>query len=124
MSEITLQELIDKVRSDLFGPYQDTELEGKQVYPLFLVDQVELEVAVNVTRGGEGGLKVSLIPQVLDVEGKGGVDRSTGHTMKITLSPILTREEMRELLGERILQGVREASKVLYKGEEGRLGDD
>ena len=43
MSEITLQELINKVKDDLVTSNMSSG------YPIFFIDQVELEVMVNIT---------------------------------------------------------------------------
>jgi hypothetical protein len=117
-AEITLQDLIEKVKSDLFSPYQGTGQEGKEVYPLFLVDQVELEFDVSLDYDAEAGLKITL-PGVVEGSVTGGQGRGTGHKMKLKLSPILSHDEMRELIDqdERLMDSIKTASLMaLRKG--------
>jgi hypothetical protein len=94
--QVTLQELINKVKQDLFTPYQGTDKEGKIIYPIFFVDNVELEVTVNLTYDAEAGLKIT-IPQIAEGSVTGGQGKETGHKMKISLLPIMTRDEMRDM---------------------------
>ena len=69
--EITLQMLIDKVKDDLFSPLAGTAHAGKKVYPLFFVDQVELEIGVDLSYDAQAGLKIS-IPAVFEGSASGG----------------------------------------------------
>jgi len=120
--DIDLNDLIDKLKSDLFAPYAGTSQAGKQVYPIFFVDGVEVELAVNISYETTGGIKIS-VPQLVELSGGGGVENGRGHTMKIKLSPILTREELRAGLDERTLKGIQEASQMaLRRG--GKLAGD
>lgn len=117
--KITLQELIDRAKDDLFSPYQGIS-EGKKIYPVFLVDQVELEVTVDLSYDAEAGLKIS-IPQVIEGSVTGGQGRVSGHKVKIALSPILTPDQLRDLLEQdkRLMDRIREASLIaLRKGAE------
>jgi hypothetical protein len=121
MSEvITLQALIEKVKSDLFSSYVNSQQSGKLIYPIFFVDQVELEVQVSLQHDTEAGIKIT-IPQV--VEGSLGAFQGKGsyHTLKIKLSPILSREELRGLIDQddRLLAGIRQATQLaLRKGNQ------
>lgn len=112
--EIDLNDLIDKLKSDLFAPYAGTAHAGKQVYPIFFVDGVEVELAVNISYETTGGIKIS-VPQVVELSGGGGVENGRAHTMKIKLSPILTREELRAGLDERTLKGIHDASQLALR---------
>lgn len=116
--EITIQELVDQVKSELFSLQRGTENEVKKIYPLFFVDQVEIEIEFEVTNDAESGLKIS-IPQLLEGSVAGGQENKRGHKMRITLSPILTKEELRELMkDDRIMKEIQEASLMaLRKGE-------
>jgi len=106
--EITLQGLIEKTKQDLFSPYQGTDNEGKIIYPVFFVDQVELEITVNFSYDANAGLKIS-IPQILEGSVEGGQGKEAAHKMKISLSPIMTRDEMHEMAKK---------DKMLWKGIE------
>ncbi len=116
--EITLQDLIEKVKTDLFTPLRGTPAEGKIVYPIFLVDQVELEIQVEIQYNEKTGLTIS-IPQVVGGQVSAGQGRTSGHTMRITLKPILTAVELRARIQEdpRLAAGIAEASlAALRKG--------
>lgn len=118
--EITLQTLIDKVKDDLFSPVAGTVKEGKKVYPIFFVNQVELEIGVDLSYDAEAGLKIS-IPQTFEGSIKGGQGKTAAHKMKISLSPILTQDEMREIINkdERLKKGVEQATMLsLRKGSD------
>ncbi len=119
--ELTLQTLIEKVKEDLFSPYKGAKLEGKSVYPLFLVDEVELELTVTISYSNEAGLKVNIL-QTVEAGVTGGAEAGQTHTIKVKMSPILSREELRELLDDdtRLMAGIREASRAaLTKGNNG-----
>lgn len=116
--DIDLNDLIDKLKTDLFAPYAGTTQAGKVVYPIFFVDGVEVELAVNIKVEASGGIKIS-VPQVAELSGTAGAGGSRSHTMKIKLSPILTREELRDGLDDRALKGIQEASQMaLRRGSE------
>lgn len=114
--EITLNALIEKLKVDLFSPYLGTANEGKVAYPIFFIDEVELKLAVTIEYDVNTGIKVT-IPQL--VEGNVGAGETSGsaHTMKLKLSPILEREEMRALMDEdeRLMEGVREATLLAVR---------
>jgi hypothetical protein len=90
--EITLQDLINQVRDELLTSPTDVQVDKD--YPLFLVDQVELEVVVDFSYDAKAGIKIS-VPQILEGSVEGGQGKVSGHTMKLTLKPILTYEERR-----------------------------
>lgn len=116
--EIDLNELIEKLKDDLFSPYAGTTRAGKSVYPIFFVDGVEVELVVNIKYEAGVGIKIG-VPQLGELSGSGGLENGRMHTMKIKLSPILTREELREGLDDRTLKGIREASQMaLRRGSE------
>lgn len=112
--EIDLNDLIDKLKSDLFAPYASMTQAGKQVYPIFFVDGVEVELAVNISYETTGGIKIS-VPQVVELSGGGGEENGRTHTIKIKLAPILSREEMRAGLDERTLKGIQAASQLALR---------
>jgi len=110
--DISLQALIEKVKDELLAPT------GGPGYPIFFVDKVELELQVAVTHEKEAGLKISVL-QLGGVEAGGTTTRERGHTIKVTLSPILSREEQRKLLEEdpRMLEGVQRATQAALRKE-------
>ncbi len=117
--DISLQALIEKVKDELLAPT------GGPGYPIFFVDRVELELQVGVTYEAKAGLKISVL-QIGGVEAGGGGSRERSHTIKVTLSPILSREEQRALLEEdaRLLEGVRRATQAALRKGEGKLAGE
>ncbi|MBE8970301.1 hypothetical protein IQ277_30045 [Nostocales cyanobacterium LEGE 12452] len=85
---IGLAELIQKVKQELLAdsiaasPNKETDI------PLFSVDSVELELQVTVKKDLQGGVKVYVL------ETKGGVSRDDVQKVKVTLSPLLKKEEL------------------------------
>lgn len=117
--EVSLQALIEKVKDELLTPT------GGPGYPIFFVDKVELELQVGVRYEAEAGLKISVL-QIGGAEIGGAGSRERSHTIKVTLSPILSREEQRALLEQdaRLLEGVRRATQAaLRKGREALAGE-
>ena len=88
---IGLAELIEKVKSELLTPPNSKE---KSV-PFLFIDNLELELQVVVKKDAKTGLKI-------DVLGLGGaniggdVAQQNLQKVKVTLSPLLTKEEMKE----------------------------
>ena len=125
VKEITFQDLIEKIKSDLFSPYVGTEAHGKAAYPVFFVDKVELEIAVEFSYEAEAGLKIS-IPQVFEGSATGGQGKAKTHMMKLALSPILSREELHALLedDERMMKGIREASLMAFRKSSELAGEE
>ncbi len=87
---IGLAELIEKVKRELLS----TEAEAEGTVPLFSVDQVSLELKVTVHKEGKAGLQIHV------VEVGGGVGRDDVQTVKVTLSPLVSREERIRLFKE------------------------
>jgi len=81
---IGLTELIYQVKRELLS----SENRQNDPVPLFAVDEIELELAVTVSREGEAGINI----QVLNVGG--GASRENTQTVRVTLKPLRTREEM------------------------------
>jgi hypothetical protein len=120
MSEITIQELIEKVRDELLAK------SAGPGYPLFFVEKVELEVRVAVQVEAGGKLKLSVLDWV-GIEGAGKGLRDNGHSIKIVLSPILTHEEQVTLLKQdvHLWDGVQRASRAaLRKSVDNILGEE
>ena len=84
--EIGLQELLRKVKEELLAP------SGQDPAPLFYVEQVDLELSVVVRREAQAGIRV----YVVEAGGKAGEER--GNVVRVTLRPLYSREEMRNLL--------------------------
>jgi hypothetical protein len=117
--EITIQDLVNKVKSDLFSVQSGTGNEVKKIYPLFFVDQVEIEIDFELTDDAEAGIKIS-IPQIVEGSVSGGQASKQGNKMKIILSPILSKEELRELMkeDERMIEEIKKASLMALRKDE------
>jgi hypothetical protein len=84
---IGLTELIEQVKRDLLTP----EVGAGAAIPLFSVDEVSLELQVTVHKDGHGAIKVHV------VELGGGIARQDVHTVHVTLTPLLSKEERIQL---------------------------
>jgi hypothetical protein len=108
---IGLSELIYQVKRELLsaGSREDDPV------PLFAVDEIELEVAVTVSREGQAGINI----QVLNVGGS--VSREDAQTVRVRLKPLLSREELLAVLQKRnpdLFAAVMDESQALLKGAE------
>lgn len=106
---IGLAELIDQVKRELLSPAP----READPAPLFAVDEIVLELAVSVTREAEAGINI----QVLSIGG--GAARADVQTVRVTLRPLRTREELLADLKARDPQRfaeMAEASQHLLKG--------
>ena len=108
---IGLAELIYQVKRELLAPAtrQDDPV------PLFAVDEIELEVAVTVSREGQAGINI----HVLNLGA--GASRADAQTVRVTLKPLLSREELLAVLQKRhpdLFAVVSEESQALLKGAE------
>jgi hypothetical protein len=108
---IGLNELIYQVKRELLSA---GSRENDPV-PLFAVDEIELEVAVTVSREGQAGINI----QVLNLGG--GASREDAQTVRVRLKPLLTKEELLAELRKRnpgLFAAVTDESQALLKGAE------
>lgn len=104
-SEVTLQQLIDQVKKELIPKFDEPNK------PLFLVEKVEIQVAVKITHEGNGGINL----QVINIGG--GVSKDFSNTITISLTPIIPPEQLRQLLDSELMRQVtRETKRRLVKG--------
>ena len=80
---IELGKVVDQLRTELHELTKSVK--GQELY--FLVDNVEVELQVAVTKGGEGGVTAKF--WVLEVGGKGTYESTTTQTVKLTLKPVV-----------------------------------
>jgi hypothetical protein len=94
--DVTLSELIEQVREELLTPRQMNAPDAR--YPFLFVDEIELEIDVTVSKKADGSGKVSI--KVVEVGG--GIEKSTEstHRIKVKMTPLLTKEEVRGKLGQ------------------------
>jgi hypothetical protein len=81
---IGLTELIHQVKRELLT----AQSRRNDPVPLFAVDEIELELAVTVSREGEAGINI----WVLNVGG--GASREDAQTVRVKLKPLRSREEL------------------------------
>ena len=81
---IGLTELIYQVKRELLS----SESRQNDPVPLFAVDEIELEVAITVSREGQVGINI----QVFSLGG--GASRADAQTVRVKLKPLRTREEL------------------------------
>jgi len=111
---IGLAELIEKVKADLLTPPKD------KTAPFLFIDSVELELQVIVKKDAKTGLKV-------DVIGIGGANLNADvgqhniQTVKVSLSPLFTKEQIREFYQafnpDDVLPTFNESVKATVKGQ-------
>jgi hypothetical protein len=80
---IGLAELIEQVKQELLS----TQMDAKETVPLFSVDEVSLELKLAVRKEGKAGLQIHV------VELGAGVGRDDVQTVKVTLSPLISKED-------------------------------
>ncbi|MCL2933942.1 MAG: hypothetical protein MGG11_17345 [Trichodesmium sp. MAG_R03] len=88
---IGLAELIEKVKTELLTPPNPTE---KSV-PFLFVDNLELELQVVVKKDAKTGLKIDVIG-IGGANIGGDVAQQNLQKVKVSLSPLFTKEEMKE----------------------------
>jgi hypothetical protein len=123
MEEIGLQDLIYQVKDELLAA--NPAQQPKHPYPLFFVDKIELEIAVKVSRSRGGGIRLTVL-EFAEASTSQSVDHERGHVVKVSLSPLLSRENIltQALKNESVRQIVLEESvQALMKGDEGMVGE-
>ena len=109
-TEITLQNLITKVKKDLLAPSSSPE------YPVFFVEKVELELQVNIIAQMNGEIGISIL-QFGKAGTQSSLSQEKNHTIKLTLLPILTREEQRALIEKdnRMMDGIQRSTQAALR---------
>ncbi|MBV9170657.1 MAG: hypothetical protein JOZ81_11285 [Chloroflexi bacterium] len=80
---IGLADFIAQVRAELMQP----EAESVNAPKLLMVEEVELQIQVGVTRQANGGLNVQV------VQLGGSAKRDDVHTVKVRLEPVLNHDQ-------------------------------
>lgn len=110
MAQMTLHQLIEEVKRELLTPTRASTRE--ELYPFLFVDEVELEVNVAVTNTLSDSGRLTLYVVEAGLEGE--KSQQQGHTVKVKLSPLITKEEMRARLrlDGRLWEGIEEATEL------------
>jgi hypothetical protein len=91
MSEIGLQDLIYQVKRELLATNRQ-EL-ARDPYPLFVIDKIDLEISVNVSKSRQDGIKLTVL-NFAEIGSSRADQTSRGHVVKISLSSLLSREAL------------------------------
>lgn len=120
--EIGLAELIEQVKQELLTTYSSSDKD----IPFLSVDSVELELQVTVKKEGKGNVKINVL-QVGGGELGGGASRDDVQKVKVTLSPLLKKEQLlgiyKHLYPERWQEFLKTSAEALTKGSDGNLSD-
>jgi len=119
---ITLNQLIDQVREELLSPRRATTPEA--MYPFLFIEEIELEVGVTVSSTVEGSGKINI--QVVELgRGLGKSDEQT-HRVKIKMTPLLTKDEIREMLKQagRLWERVQPVTLRATTKDDGMVGEE
>jgi hypothetical protein len=119
---VTLSQLIDQVREELLSPRQARTPEA--MYPFLFVDEVELEINVTASSTLEGAGKVNI--QVVELGS--GVEKASEqiHRVRIKMTPLMTKEEVREKLraNERVWQRIENVVMPATTKDGGMVGSE
>lgn len=123
MEEIGLQELINQVKQELLTPPVVGAAEDD--VPLFVIDRIDLEINVKVTKAANGGVKLSVL-SFAELSAGGSLGGERGNVIKVSLSPLVAREA----LIAQALQDPQQAANIrktlqeaLVKGDAGLMGE-
>lgn len=119
---IGLADLIQQVKRELLTTYLNDESPSNDTdIPVFSVDSVELELQVTVKKEGKGGIKIYVL------ELGGGGSRDDVQKVKLTLSPLLEKEQLlamyNKMYPERWQEFLKTNVEALTKGNESNLND-
>ena len=122
MSEIGLQDLIYQVKQELLAP--NPKERARDPYPLFFIDKIELEISVNISQSKGGSIKLSVL-DFAEIGGSKSIERERGHVVKVSLSPLQSRETILEqaLKDPRVNQVVQERATTWVKSDVESAGE-
>ncbi len=110
-----LAETIAKVKEELLDPrYRLADPD-----PLFFIEQVEIELAVKISKDAKAGINI----QVLEVGGSGS--KENAQTIKVTLSSLFSKEDILDQMPDESRERLRrKLGKALARGSEETIGLD
>lgn len=120
MNEIRLQDLIYQVKRELLAP--NPAERAKDPYPLFVIDRIDLEVFVNISHVDSNGVKLTIL-DLIEVGRNNLLEHKSGHVIRISLSPLLSREEIliEARRDPKVEQAIKDRHHALLKGDQGEL---
>ena len=105
---ISLADVIQQLKADL-KPIQDD--------PLFYLDSIEIEAQVVVSREHGGDIKLSVL-NFLGAEANAKHEAAYTQSIKINLSPIFSKEELKNALPpDRLSQAKQSACQTVMRGD-------
>jgi hypothetical protein len=102
-NSIGLEEFIEQVKRELLFSRDDTT-------PLLSVDQVELQLQVTVHKEGNAGIQI----QVVQFGGK--LSNDDVHTVKVTLTPLISKEDRLRIYKEKYPEQMKALERVAIQG--------
>ncbi len=125
MSEsIGLAELIEQVKAELLA--SPTDQKKAKTAPFLFVESVELELQVTVKKEGKAGIKVDVL-SVGGAEAGGGIGQDKIQKVKVKLSPLYDKEEIKQYYKDfkpdQVLPSIKNSLKAL-KGEDEESADE
>ena len=119
---VTISQLIDVVREQLLTP--STASSSEAMYPFLFVEEVELEVTVTVSETIDGKGKVNI--QVVELGGGLETTNDQMHRMRIKMTPLLTKAEIRTRLeyDSLLWEGIEGAALRATTKETGLIGEE
>jgi hypothetical protein len=113
---ISLSEFIWQVKKDLL----DRQLSKDDPVPLFAIDEIEVEVSVTASREAEGsaGLNLTILGVGLEAGGTGTVGKENAQTVRIKMTPLLSKAELYERLPDHIKAEIgRKSQTTVLRGD-------
>ncbi|RUT00803.1 hypothetical protein DSM106972_072120 [Dulcicalothrix desertica PCC 7102] len=122
-NRVELAELIEQVKQELLSTYPS----DKSNTPFLSVDSIELELQVTVKKEAKGGVKINVL-QFGGGELSGGGSRDDVQKVKVTLSPLLKKEQLLSIYQkhnpEQWKQFLETSVEALTKGSEKNIVDE
>ncbi|NEO35506.1 MAG: hypothetical protein F6J90_03935 [Moorea sp. SIOASIH] len=116
-SSIGLAELVEQVKGELLTPAKN------KTAPFLFVESVELELQVTLKREGKAGIKMNVL-SVGGAEASGGVGQDSLQKVKVKLSPLYSKEEMKrycqDLYPGTVLPSINNSIEGTIKGKSGK----
>lgn len=119
---ISLNQLIDQVREELLQPR--TASTPDSIYPFLFIEEVELEIDITVSSKIGGGSGINI--QVVEVGGSIEKTDAKAHRIKIKMTPLLSKDEIRDNLKQNSAVWEKTKSTIIkaVSKEDGMAGEE